>query len=206
MKKLFFPAIVSSLVALTGCGAMIDLDSSASVDTSETSAVDWIHKIQPLGVNSSCFGSLAKTIRDHRFTPVRIYQEYYLQMKGDCSPPASSLVVKMLGGQQWVGGWSYVTISKNGLCLTNLTPFSGGYDAGESRWQACVAQNSSSPDRFRQQWLLNFNHNNALRIESHAAIRLGVPGGQVQCLDRVTPNVVKRGACSLHNFQIVRAQ
>ena len=123
----------------------------------------------------------------------------------DCSPPASSLVVQMLGGQQWVAGWSFVTIKKNGLCLTNPVSYApNGTDKGETFWQACHAQNGSSPERFRQRWELIFNRYNALQIRTHAAVALGHPGGQVQCLDRMTPTEIKRGACSLHNWQIVR--
>lgn len=202
MKYVLSPLFMLSL--LPGCGA--DSAPSLSSDTTVSALTEFesqvIHKIQPLGVDSACFGSHAQTVRDHRYTPPRVYQKYMLGMK-DCAPAASSLQVQMLGGQQWSGGWSFVTIKKNGLCLTSLVQ-AGGVDRGESEWKACVEQYSSSPDRFRQQWELRFNHINALQIKSHAARRLGLSGGQEQCLDRQNPAVVSRGACSLHNWQIVR--
>jgi len=191
--------------ALTSCGISQE-ESSVDQGASLTSAPQaLIHKIQPLGVNTSCFGSGERIIRDHRGGTTRTYSQYFLQMK-DCSPPASSLVIQMLGGQQWTGGYSYVTIKKNGLCLTNPVSYApNGTDTGETFWQPCIAQLSSTTERYRQQWLLTFNNNYVLQIQTHTAVRLGLPNAQVQCLDRQTPTVVKRVACSLHNWQVVRA-
>lgn len=207
MKKLITStATLAAVLILAACGRPeAGSDGAQSADASETMDATYIHKIQPLNVSTSCFGSGARTIRDHRGGVTRTYQQYFLQMKG-CSAPESSLVIQMLGGQQWVGGWSYVTIKKNGLCLTNIAAnTSVGTDTGESRWEPCIAQQSSAPDHYRQQWLLVFNSHNALRIESHAAERMGFQNPAVQCLDRQDPTKVSRGACSLHNWQVVRA-
>lgn len=199
MRKYTF---ICAILTVNACGRA-ESTGQESRERAATAAV--IHKIQPLGVKSSCFGSYERIVRDHRVNPPRVYSEYLLGMK-DCSPPASSLVVQMLGGQQWVGGYSYVTIKKNGLCLTNPVTYApNGTDSGETFWRACVAQNSNAAERFRQAWLLTFNNNNAMQIQSHAAVRLGLPNGQVQCLDRQNPTTIKRVACTLNNWQIVRA-
>lgn len=205
MKKSVFQLVILAIALThTACGRQ-DADSAGAIDSSATMDATYIHKIQPLNVSSSCFGSGARTIRDHRGGQTRTYEQYFLQMKG-CSAPESSLVIQMLGGQQWVGGYSYVTIKKNGLCLTNpVANISGGSDTGESRWEPCIAQQSSAPDHYRQQWLLVFNNYNAMRIESHVQERLGFPNAQVQCLDRQDPTKVSRVACTLNNWQIVRA-
>jgi hypothetical protein len=197
MKFRFEFVALFALAGLAGCGA--------ANDASSVKDATLIHQIKPWGVATSCFGSYDRRVTDHRFTPPRVYTQYLLGMK-DCSPPASSLVIQMLGGQQWVGGYSYVTIKKNGLCLTNPVEYApGGTDKGETLWQACAAQNTGSADSLRQQWLLTFNNNNALRIETHAAQSLGLPNAQVQCLDRQTPTDVKRVPCTNNNWQVVRA-
>lgn len=166
---------------------------------------DVYFRIQPYNVNSSCMGSFERVVRDHRTNPPRVYSEYLLGMK-DCSPAASSLVVQLLGGQQWYGGYANVTIKKNGLCLTNPVTYSpNGRDKGETFWQSCVSQASYDPGRLRQQWVLSFNNSNALQIQTHAAEELGLPNAEVQCLDRESPNVIKRLPCSLNNWQISRA-
>lgn len=200
-----FAAPILALLCITAACGVDQTNGAQSDDVSATAAAAIIHKIQPLGVSSACYGSAERVVRDHRTTPPTTYSLFLLAMKG-CAPAESSLQILMLGGQQWVGGWSYVTIRKNGLCLTNpIASASPGTDRGESFWQACVAQNGASPERFRQQWLLSFNNNNAMRIETHAAVNLGLPGGQVQCLDRQDPTTVKRVACTLNNWQIIRA-
>src|SRR4051812_47891557 len=97
MKNILISAALLSLVA--ACGQ----PEANSVETASTPMdVSYIHKIQPLGVSTSCMGSGARTVRDHRGGQTRTYQEYFLQMKG-CTAPESSLVIQMLGGQQWVG-------------------------------------------------------------------------------------------------------
>lgn len=197
--------LISSAVfsLLTACGSSHETTAETSANLAATNSV--IHYIQPLGVSSSCFGSFERIIRDHRYTPTRVYSEYLLGMKS-CSPPASSLVIQMLGGQQWVGGYSYVTIKKNGLCLTNpVANSTTGVDKGETFYKPCIAQNSSAPDHYRQQWVLVFNSHNALQIQTRAAQAMGFQNSQVQCLDRQDPTTVKRVACSLHNWQVVRA-
>ncbi len=188
---------------LTACGRA-DLNSSTN-DASATKDAAYIHKIQPLGVSTSCVGSYERIIRDHRTNPTTVYSQYLMGVKDDCSAPASSLIIQMLGGQQWVGGLSYVTIKKNGLCLTNPITSASGGDKGENFWQTCIPQLSSTPEHYRQQWLLSFNNHNAMRIETHAAVNLGLPNAQVQCLDRQDPTTVKRVACTLNNWQVIRA-
>jgi len=199
MKKAIIPTLLLAFAGLNACGTD---DTGASADAgSKLAASQVIHRIQPLNVTSTCFGSYEQVIRDHRFTPPRTYSKYVLGMKA-CSPPASSLVIQMLGGEQWVGGYSFVTIKKNGLCLTNPVENVAGTDKGEAIWQGCVAQNSNSPERFRQQWLLSFNRYNAMQIQTQAAIRLGFPNAQAQCLDAQSPTEIKRVACTLNNWQV----
>lgn len=207
MKTFFTPMVTLTVVlALAACGRPeASSVEDAQADASATMDATSIHKIQPLNVSTSCMGSGARTVRDHRGGQTTTYQQYFLQMKG-CSAPESSLVIQMLGGQQWVGGLSYVTIKKNGLCLTNIAANTTvGTDLGESRWEPCIAQQSSAPDHYRQQWLLVFNTHNAMRIESHAVERMGFQNPIVQCLDRQDPTRVSRVACTLNNWQIIRA-
>jgi hypothetical protein len=205
MQRASLASLLLTLSTLGACGEAVPSADDAAATSRTLDAPAVIHKIQPLGVATSCFGSNERVIRDHRVQPPRVYSEYVLGMK-DCSPPASSLVIQMLGGQPWVGGYSFVTIKKNGLCLTNpVTYAAGGTDVGETFWRACTPQNGASAERFRQQWVLVFNTHNAAQIQSRAAIDLGLPNAQLQCLDRQDPTTVKRVACTLNNWQVVRA-
>jgi hypothetical protein len=205
MKQATILTLLLAFTTLSACGSEERANDDEGSSSLAAAPAAIIHKIQPLNVNSQCFGSYERIIRDHRTTPTRTYSEYMLGMKG-CSAPESSLVIQMLGGQQWTGGFSFVTIKKNGLCLTNPVSYAtSGVDKGETFWRACVAQNSGSPERFRQQWLLTFNRYNAMQIQTQAAVKLGFPNAQAQCIERQDPTTVKRVSCQLNNWQVVTA-
>lgn len=188
---------------ITGCG----IDQPPSQLT--TTAVAQSHVLQPFNVTTQCMGYSFAVVRDHRYNPPKVYNQYFPKfVPCDQINQQRRLTITAIAGGAWSGRDGGVVIRNDtlGLCLTNPAVYGiGGVDMKQLRYERCRNQQTETANAAAQVFYIRTNQHGAAQIQSHLQFARGVPNPQIECIERKTPIDLHRTACSgLGNFMFRR--